>query len=192
MKYGSGKISKLDYGRTIAACLAYLILLQRDAVAVGIFDAEMRDYQPRTDSLAKIHQICQVLASFRADRANRDRRRAQRNRAAGEAPRHRHPDQRPVRRRGEDPAGHPAPALRRARGHRLSRPRSVRAEISLQGHRRVSRPRSSRAASSPAPRNCEKATSPNSAPSSTASASVANAPAAPTSASPRTSRGRMC
>src|SRR5881227_548238 len=37
MKYGSGSITKLDYGRTIAACLAYLILLQRDAVAVGIF-----------------------------------------------------------------------------------------------------------------------------------------------------------
>src|SRR5258705_12929004 len=38
MKYASGKISKLDYGRTIAACLAYLILLQRDAVALVIFD----------------------------------------------------------------------------------------------------------------------------------------------------------
>src|SRR3954471_8889708 len=50
MAYGSGKVSKLDYGRTIAACLAYLILLQRDAVAVGIFDAALRDYQPRTDS----------------------------------------------------------------------------------------------------------------------------------------------
>src|SRR3954471_2640303 len=50
MKYASGKVSKLDYGRTIAACLAYLILLQRDAVAVGVFDAALRDYQPRTDS----------------------------------------------------------------------------------------------------------------------------------------------
>src|SRR5271154_3830350 len=64
MKYGSGKISKLDYGRTVAACLAYLILLQRDAVAVGVFDAKMREYQPRTDALAKIHQICQVLVNF--------------------------------------------------------------------------------------------------------------------------------
>jgi len=64
MKYGSGKISKLDYARTMAACLAYLILLQRDAVAVGVFDAKMREYQPRTDALAKIHQICQVLANF--------------------------------------------------------------------------------------------------------------------------------
>ena len=64
MKYGSGKITKLDYGRTIAACLAYLILLQRDAVAVGVFDSKIREYQPRTDSLAKIHQICEVLANF--------------------------------------------------------------------------------------------------------------------------------
>src|SRR6187401_2678926 len=64
MKYGSGKVSKLDYGRTMAACLAYLILLQRDAVAVGIFDASLREYQPRTDSMAKIHQICHTLANF--------------------------------------------------------------------------------------------------------------------------------
>ena len=64
MKYGSGKVTKLDYARTMAACLAYLILLQRDAVAVGVFDAKMREYQPRTDSLAKIHQICHLLASF--------------------------------------------------------------------------------------------------------------------------------
>lgn len=64
MKYGSGKVTKLDYGRTMAACLAYLILLQRDAVAVGVFDAKMREYQPRTDSLAKIHQICEVLSRF--------------------------------------------------------------------------------------------------------------------------------
>jgi uncharacterized protein (DUF58 family) len=64
MKYTSGKTSKLDYARTMAACLAYLILLQRDAVAVGVFDARMREYQPRTDALGKIHQICQVLANF--------------------------------------------------------------------------------------------------------------------------------
>ena len=59
-----GKVSKLDYGRTMAACLAYLILLQRDAVAVGVFDARMREYLPRTDALAKIHQICAVLTAL--------------------------------------------------------------------------------------------------------------------------------
>jgi uncharacterized protein (DUF58 family) len=44
--------------------LAYLILLQRDAAAVTIFDDKMREHQPRTDSLAKIHQICAVLGAF--------------------------------------------------------------------------------------------------------------------------------
>jgi len=31
---------------------------------VGVFDAKLRDYQPRTDWLAKIHQICHLLANF--------------------------------------------------------------------------------------------------------------------------------
>ncbi len=64
MKFGSGKLTKFDYARQMAATLAYLILLQRDAVSVGIFDQRMRERQPRTDSLAKIHQIMTVLAAF--------------------------------------------------------------------------------------------------------------------------------
>ncbi len=68
MKYGSGTVSKLDYGRTIAACLAYLILLQRDAVSVGVFDAKVREHHPRTDSLAKIHDICATLSAFQPTR----------------------------------------------------------------------------------------------------------------------------
>src|SRR3954468_13306305 len=64
MKFGSGQYSKFDYGRQMAATLAYLILLQRDAVSVNIFDEKLREKQPRTDSLAKIHQIMAVLAAF--------------------------------------------------------------------------------------------------------------------------------
>jgi uncharacterized protein (DUF58 family) len=64
MKFGSGHLTKFDYARQMAATLAYLILLQRDAVSVGIFDQTMRERQPRTDSLAKIHQIMTVLAAF--------------------------------------------------------------------------------------------------------------------------------
>ena len=64
MKYGSSRVSKLDYAKVMAACLAYLILLQRDATAVTIFDEKVREHQPRTDSLAKIHQICSVLSAF--------------------------------------------------------------------------------------------------------------------------------
>lgn len=61
MKYGSHKVTKLDYARTMAACIAYLILLQRDAVSVNLFDDTLRVHQPRTDSLGKIHRICATL-----------------------------------------------------------------------------------------------------------------------------------
>jgi uncharacterized protein (DUF58 family) len=64
MKYGSSRVTKLDYAKVMAACLAYLILLQRDAAAVSIFDNKMREHQPRTDNLGKIHQICSVLSAF--------------------------------------------------------------------------------------------------------------------------------
>src|SRR5438105_507035 len=64
MKYGSGKIAKLDYAKKMAATLAYLILLQRDAVSVQIFDNQIRERQPRTDSLARIHNIMLKLAAF--------------------------------------------------------------------------------------------------------------------------------
>ncbi len=65
MRYGSpGVPTKFEYAKVMAACLAYLILLQRDAAAVGVFDAEMRDYIPRTDNLSKIHQIMTTLSAF--------------------------------------------------------------------------------------------------------------------------------
>jgi uncharacterized protein (DUF58 family) len=64
MKYGSGKLTKLQYGKVIAACLSYLILNQRDAVALGLFDTNMRDYAPRSDSKATIHNLIARLAAF--------------------------------------------------------------------------------------------------------------------------------
>src|SRR6185369_221089 len=63
MRYSSGAITKLEYGKQIAACLAYLILHQRDAVALGIFDQAMRDYTPRSDSRATIHRLMAKLAA---------------------------------------------------------------------------------------------------------------------------------
>ena len=66
MDYGSGKITKLHFAKALAACLSYLILLQRDAVALALFDTETREYIPRTDNLGKIHHIMNRLASFEA------------------------------------------------------------------------------------------------------------------------------
>ena len=70
MQYGSigrpggATVTKLQYGKMLAACLAYLILHQRDAVAVGVFDTAMKHFVPRTGNLASIHNIMTTLAGF--------------------------------------------------------------------------------------------------------------------------------
>jgi uncharacterized protein (DUF58 family) len=68
MNYGSGPITKLHYAKVLAASLAYLILLQRDAVALHVFDTEMRETMTRTDNIQKIHPIMARLSAFQASR----------------------------------------------------------------------------------------------------------------------------
>ncbi|HCU87786.1 MAG TPA: DUF58 domain-containing protein [Verrucomicrobiales bacterium] len=64
MMYGSGEHTKLQYAKMTAAVLSYLILHQRDAVVLGIFDKDVQDYQPRSNSKATIHNLMSRLASF--------------------------------------------------------------------------------------------------------------------------------
>jgi uncharacterized protein (DUF58 family) len=66
MNYGGGKITKLHYAKSLAACISYLVLLQRDAVSLSIFDTDIRHYIPRTDNLGRIHEIMAQLAGFQA------------------------------------------------------------------------------------------------------------------------------
>jgi uncharacterized protein (DUF58 family) len=42
MAYGSGPLTKLEYGSTLAACLAYLMQKQRDAAGLATFDERIR------------------------------------------------------------------------------------------------------------------------------------------------------
>ncbi len=44
MKYGSGNIEKLEYARFLAASLAYMASMQRDAAGLIVFDDEVRNY----------------------------------------------------------------------------------------------------------------------------------------------------
>lgn len=71
MKYGSGELTKLDYGKMMAACLAYVILNQRDAVSLGIFDEEIREYLPRSDNRDNLFKIMERLAGFAPERETR-------------------------------------------------------------------------------------------------------------------------
>ncbi|PJA30151.1 MAG: DUF58 domain-containing protein [candidate division Zixibacteria bacterium CG_4_9_14_3_um_filter_46_8] len=46
MRYSSGKITKFDYARQVAASLAYLMLKQQDAVGLLTYDEKIRRYIP--------------------------------------------------------------------------------------------------------------------------------------------------
>lgn len=71
MGYTSGNITKLDYGRFMAASLAYLSSGQRDATGLIIFDEDVINYVPpstRQGQLSRnLHAIEQAEAGKRTD-----------------------------------------------------------------------------------------------------------------------------
>ncbi len=71
MTYKSGKISKLDYARYMAASLVYLSSQQRDASGLIIFDEEVKNYIPpstRQGQLMRLlHAIEQAEGGARTD-----------------------------------------------------------------------------------------------------------------------------
>lgn len=61
---GTPQLSKLDFARRMAACIAYLVLHQRDAASLVLFDDAVRQFVPKTSSLGSIHSMMNLLASF--------------------------------------------------------------------------------------------------------------------------------
>ena len=61
-------LSKFDYARSMAACLAYLVLRQRDAVSATVFDTAARHHVPRTSTLAGLSDLMAVLSDARPQR----------------------------------------------------------------------------------------------------------------------------
>ena len=61
MRFGSGKISKLEYAKFMAASLAYLVVDQRDSVGLAVFDSELRRYLPPRSALGVIANIDEAL-----------------------------------------------------------------------------------------------------------------------------------
>lgn len=61
MLYGNGPLNKYEYGCTLAACLAYLLLKQQDSVGCAVFDDQVRiSIQPKTRR-NHIHAIVDAL-----------------------------------------------------------------------------------------------------------------------------------
>jgi uncharacterized protein (DUF58 family) len=61
MSYGSGKVSKLEYAKFLAASIAYMVLKQRDSVGLSVFDSEVRAYMPPRSSMGVILEIDRLL-----------------------------------------------------------------------------------------------------------------------------------
>jgi uncharacterized protein (DUF58 family) len=54
-------ISKLDYAKYLAAALAYVVVDQRDAAGLGVFDSELRTYIEPSSSQSAIRNIARAL-----------------------------------------------------------------------------------------------------------------------------------
>ena len=62
MRYGSAAgREKVEYAKLLAATLSYLILAQRDAVAVGVFTDRLVEYIPPSTNPAHLHHVCHVF-----------------------------------------------------------------------------------------------------------------------------------
>lgn len=61
MHYGHGKMNKYNYACTIAACLAYLLVRQQDAVGLMTFDQDVRQVLPPRTSQAHLDAIVKAM-----------------------------------------------------------------------------------------------------------------------------------
>lgn len=67
MTYASGKVSKLEYAKFLAASVAYLVLKQRDSVGLSVFDSEVRAYLPPRSTMGIILQIDRLLRQTKSE-----------------------------------------------------------------------------------------------------------------------------
>ncbi len=64
MGYGSGPVSKLQYGSYLAASLAYFMLLQRDATGLVLFDTEIQKLLPPRSRTTHLHLMLSELENL--------------------------------------------------------------------------------------------------------------------------------
>jgi uncharacterized protein (DUF58 family) len=64
MKYGSGVVSKLEYGCFVAASLAYMLIQQQDSVGLALFDSAVQRFIPPRTSPAHLKLLLHELNSI--------------------------------------------------------------------------------------------------------------------------------
>ena len=63
MNYGSGAMTKLEYARTLAAALSFLILKQQDAVGAFVFDDDIRLSVPPSSSPTHLRNLVGAISA---------------------------------------------------------------------------------------------------------------------------------
>ncbi len=63
MDFGSHAMTKLDYARTLAAALAFLIVKQRDAAGAFVFDKDIRATVPLSSNPSHLRNLVGVLSA---------------------------------------------------------------------------------------------------------------------------------
>jgi len=61
MHYGRGPLNKYEYGCTIAACLAYMLIRQQDAVGLITFDSDVRQVLPARSQQNHLDAVVKAL-----------------------------------------------------------------------------------------------------------------------------------
>ena len=64
MSYGSGRLTKMQYGCYLAASLAYFMMMQRDAVGLVVFDNEVRAMLPPRSRTTHLNVILAELENL--------------------------------------------------------------------------------------------------------------------------------
>ena len=61
MGFGSGKVTKLLYGKFLAATLAYLAARQHDAVGLIVFDDAIREHRPASSRSGRLSSVLHAI-----------------------------------------------------------------------------------------------------------------------------------
>ncbi len=64
MRYGEGDQNKLEYAKLLMASLSYIIVKQRDAVTLRVFDSAWRAELPASSQMGHVNTICKTLEAL--------------------------------------------------------------------------------------------------------------------------------
>ncbi len=65
MRYGEGAENKLEYAKLLTACLAYVVIRQRDSMALNVFDNAWREQLPASSNMTQITTLLHTLDALK-------------------------------------------------------------------------------------------------------------------------------